>query len=817
MKKLFAAFLPIMITMGSIAQTGKISGNLQNEKDHLNIDKATVSLVRSKDSSLVKTTVTDNAGHFVFENISPGNYKVKSGSITYSTAYSTALVSNGIEAVSAGTLQLVPINKELSNVTVTSKKQFVERKIDKTVINPEALISNTGTTAMEVLEKAPGVLVDKDGNISLKGKQGVIIMMDGKPTYMSSADLAAYLGTLPSSSIDQIEIMTNPSAKYDASGNSGIINIKTKKNKQKGFNGSLSASYGQGKYAKTNNSVNLNYRVGKINIFSNFGLNYRKNFNQLDINRVYSNDDKTIKAIFDQTTGKKRRDPGYNGKVGIDFYATKNTTFGLVFGGYASHGNEIGTSVSNLKNPSGMLDSIVLADRHEKTRFSNGSVNFNVRHSFDTTGKELSIDLDYITYGSGRKSDFINSVLNADQSLRYADHLSGDLPADIQIYSAKADYQQNIMHGIKMESGVKFSYVTTTNGANYFNVINGEKEVDYKKTNHFDYKENINAAYINFSRNIKKWGFQLGLRAENTNYEGFQYGNPMKGDSTFKKTYTNIFPTTYISYEANAKNQFGFSFGRRISRPDYEDLNPFLFFMDKYTYEEGNPFLKPMFSNVFELSHTYKQFLTTTLSYSHTTDMFNEVFRQSAQPDDSISTISSRGNYGIVDNLSLSMNAQVKVAKWYKVMLYAEGRYQHFVTKLNGEDIDINTAGFVTNINNQFTFKKGWSAELSGFYRTKTTEGQMTIRAITQIDGAVKKDIMKGKGSLRFSVRDITGPFKARGYMTFQNTAVKFQQQRDSQVFTLGFNYKFGKPIKGLKNRRSGGAGDEQNRIRSGN
>jgi iron complex outermembrane receptor protein len=818
MKKLFTTLTFAAISLCSFAQNGgKISGKIKDGGNQVVIDAAAISLLNAKDSSLVKTSVTDKEGGFSFENVKDGNYLVMATSVGHTKVYSKPVSIAEGSAAETGVLQLLPASKNMAEVVVTAKKQFVERKIDKTIINPDALISNTGTTAMEVLEKAPGVSVDKDGNISLKGKQGVIVMLDGKPSYMSGADLANYLRGLPSSTIENIELMTNPSAKYDASGNSGIINIRTKKNKQRGFNGSLSTSYGQGVYPKTNNSINLNYKVGKVNIFSTLSANYRENTNHLDINRIYGNDDKTVRAIFDQKTITKRRNQNYNGKIGMDFYASKKTTLGFVYQGYTTPGTEDGSSTSFLKSPVGVIDSIVTAMRQEKSTWKSNSLNFNVRHTFDSTGRELTADLDYVRYKSGRVQDFENGVFNPDYTSKYNDRLMGDLPADIKIYSAKADYVHPLKKGLKMEAGLKFSYVTTDNAANYFNVINDVKYVDYKKTNHFEYQENINAAYVNFSKNIKKWGFQLGLRLENTNYEGLQSGNPTKPDSSFKRSYTNVFPTTYISYEADSKNNFGFSFGRRINRPDYEDLNPFLFFIDKYTYEEGNPFLKPMYSNVFELSHTYNQFLTTTLNYSHTTDLFNETFRQSNQPDDSISTIVSRGNYGIVNNLSLAVNAQVKVAKWYTAMLYGEARYLQTKGDLNGDVLDIESKNLAFNVNNQFSFKKGWGAELSGFYRTKVTEGQMTIKALSQIDAAVKKDVLKGKGSLRLSVRDIFGPMKVHGGMNFQNTIVAFQQVRDSRVVTLGFNYRFGKPIKGLKNRRSGGAGSEQDRIKNAN
>ncbi len=804
----------ITISMLSLAQTtGKITGSIKDGGQQQVIDAATISLLKAQDSVLVKISLTDKQGNYMFENVKAGSYILLATSVGHNKTYSPLInVTQGNET-SVGVLQLVPAAKTLQEVSVTTKKPFIERKIDKTILNVDALISNAGSTALEVLEKAPGVSVDKDGNISLKGKQGVRVMMDGKPSYISGAELVNFLRNLPSSNLDQIEIMTNPSAKYDASGNSGIINIKTKKIKQTGFNGSLSSTYSQGVYAKTNNSLNLNYRVNKINVFSTVSANYRKGFEKLNINRKYTNADESLKAIFDQNTGSIRNNYNYNAKLGMDFYANKKTTLGFVLTGYTTPGNEKGHSTSLLKNNMGILDSIVTAKRDENSKWKNGAINFNLRHTFDSTGRELSADIDYLQYSSTKNQLFDNGTFNQDWIKKYNDVLAGELPSDIKVYSAKADYSQNLKKGIKLETGLKLSYVTSDNNANYFNVVNNIKNIDWDKSNHFIYKENVNAAYINFSTTVKKWGLQLGLRAENTNNQGNQFGNPDQiahPDSSFKTSYTNLFPTTYISYNASEKNQYSFSLGRRINRPDYEDLNPFLFFLDKFTYGAGNPFLKSSYANVFEASHTYRQFLTTTLNYSSTKNLFNETFEQKG-----FATIVRQGNFGKVNNLSLSVNAQLKPVKGWNAMLYGEGRYQEFKGLLSNTNLNIRSTYYTVNINNQFAFKKGWSAELSGFYRTKAIEGQLIIHAISQVNAGVKKDILKGKGSLKLNIKDMLGPMKVKGNIDFQNTQASFNQQRDSRTIALNFNYRFGKPIKGLKNRKSGGANEEQGRIKS--
>jgi iron complex outermembrane receptor protein len=815
MKKLFSLLVAGTIVLSSQAQTntGKVTGSIKDGGQQKIIDAASVSLLKAKDSSLVKIAVTDKDGNFVLENLKEGSYLVLATSVGHSKTYSNVFsITAEQPVVMVPVLQLIPQDKSLAAVTVSSKKPFIERKADRTVLNVESSISSTGSTALEVLEKAPGVTVDKDGNISLKGKSGVMIMVDNKPTYLSGPELTNMLRNMSSNQLDQIEIMTNPSAKYDASGRSGIINIKTKKNKQKGFNGSASTSYSQGIYSKTSNSLNLNYKNGKVNLFSTLSANYRNGFQELDIYRRYTNTDKTTKAIFEQNNFRVRHGGNYNAKVGADFYVNKKTTIGVVVSGVTNPQVENGENTSYLKSSTGAVDSIVQAMSSEHSKWKNGSVNFNFRHVFDSTGREWTIDADYLRYNADKNQNFLNTSYTPQWGLKSSDNLLGELPSAIKIYSAKTDYTHPLKKGAKIEAGAKTSFVETDNIAGYYNIVGPLKTPDYDKTNRFDYKENINAAYLNFNKEMKKWSVQTGLRLENTNYQGHQFGNPMKKDSAFKNSYTSLFPTLFVAYNPSEKNQFSFSYGRRINRPDYEDLNPFLFFLDKYTYGAGNPFLKPMYSHVLEASYTFKQMFTTTLNYSHTKDLFNEIFRQ-----EGYATIVSQGNYGAMNDASISVNAQIPVDKTWNMNIYTEAKYNQFLGNLYGDDVNIHATTFLANVNNQFKFKKGWSAELSGWYRTKGIEGQIQIHAMGQLNTGVQKQILKNKATVKLNINDVLKTRNPKGEINFQNTEARFNQSSDNRTVTLGFSYRFGKPIKGVQKRKTGGAGDEQNRVKGGN
>lgn len=818
-KLILATILLTALNLCVLAQqkAAKVTG-LVGGADQAAIQAATVTLLKAKDSAVVKMSVSDKAGKFEFENIPDGKYLLLVSAVGHAKQYTPAFEVAGT-AVEVTPVALKGLSKEMKAVTVTASRPMIEQKIDKTVLNVEASVTNVGANALEVLEKAPGVQVDKDGNISLKGKQGVIIMMDGRPSYLSGPELANLLKGMQASQLDQIEIMTNPPAKYDAAGNSGIINIKTKKNKIKGFNGNVTAGVGQGVYFKTNESISLNYRDGKVNLFSSYSFGYNENFQQLDIYRRYKNSDKTTNAIFEQVAFMKRMNRNNNLKLGMDYYLTKKTTLGIVLSGSYNPQTNDGDNTSYLKNPLGQVDSIVTADSYIREAWKNGSVNLNMRHQYDSTGRELSTDLDYIRYDASNDQRFVNSTFSPDWVKRYDEQLNGILPTTIDIYSAKVDYTHPLKNNAKLEVGVKTSYVTTDNKANYFNVEGDQWIPDIDKTNFFDYKENINAAYVSFNKQLtKKWGVQAGLRFENTNLKGRQTDiDPNRPDSSFDRSYSGLFPTVYFSYSASKDNQFGMSFGRRIDRPSYQNLNPFMFFIDKFTYGSGNPFLRPQYSNNFEVTHIFKGMLTTTLNYSQTKDLFNETFTQERKPngENGYATIVRQGNIGKRQNAGIAVSVQTPVAKWLTIMIYSNYNYIKYNGVINGEELKIEAGNLMMNMNNQFKFNKGWSAELSGWYRTKGPEGQILLDPFGQLSAGIAKQVLKGKGTVKVNVRDIFYTQQPKGNINFDDTEARFKNSRDTRVVNLTVTYRFGKPLKnGNGQRKKGGAGDEQNRVK---
>ena len=826
MTLLTAVFTTLSIVSFSQIKTGRVSGTVI-DGNAKTIESATITLLRAKDSSVAKISVADKIGKYEFDAVPEGRYFVSITAVGHYKGFSETF---DITATSSSTLvktiELVPQPKLIGEVTVTAKKPLVEQKLDRMVVNVEASVTNVGASAMEVLEKSPGISVDKDGNISLKGKQGVKVYIDGRPSYLSGTDLANLLRNMNASQLDQIEIMTNPPAKYDAAGNSGIINIKTKKTKQFGYNGSISSTWSQGRYPKVSESLNFNYRKNKVNLFTNIGYSNRKNSQNLNIQRKFiESGTNEVKSLFDQESRIRENGKSLNGKIGIDYSATKKTTLGAVVSGFYNPGTFNNRSNVFISNPSGILQGQTLARTNNDRKWKNFGTNLNFRHEFDSTGKELTMDADYLSYSSTDAQDLVNAYFNTIGMPTFKpDTLLGSLPQHIEIYSGKADYTHPLKKGAKIEAGLKTSFVKTDNNGVYNNLINNQPILDSGRSNHFIYKENVNAAYINYSRPLgKKWNGQFGLRIENTHSDGHSAGYEFYSSQNkftyinkyFKKDYTQLFPTAYLQYTLNEKNSFVLNYGRRINRPDYEDLNPFIHFLDRYTFEQGNPNLQPQFSHNIELSHTYKGFLTTTLNYSKTTDIITEVLEQNTEKNETFvkkSNIASQRQYGV----SVAAGGQLK--KWWSGNIYINIYNNLYKGIVNNDYVSLGTTTGQLNISNQFKFGKTWSAELGGFYQSTAFEGVFRIKGLGAMNMGVSKQVMKGKGTVRLSARDILNSQKASGTIVYSNIDASFQQRRDSRQLALGFTYRFNKgKLKAGSNRKNNSASDEQQRVKAGN
>jgi hypothetical protein len=773
-------------------------------------DAASVALITATDSSVVKMTISDEQGRFAFDNITPGNYRLWVTMVGHKE-YKSETLTTDAQALILPAITLEQDGTRLQEVSIVARKPFIERKVDRTVVNVDALIANSGTTALDVLEKSPGVRVDQNGTISLKGKDGVIIFIDDKPAYLSGNDLQQYLKSLPSSALEQIELMPNPPARYDAAGNAGIINIKTKKNKSRGFNGNLSLSYSQGKYARSNNSLNLNYREGKFNVFATLSYNKQNNFNDLDIYRRYKNADESTRSYFMQNTYIRRTGDGLTGKLGIDFNADEHNTIGILLNGTSFTGTETNDNTSNIRNAAGSTDSVIKALNTEKNKFRNAGINLNYRHKFDKEGREFSADLDYIFYKTGSDQVFNNTGYLSDGSPTTHDVLTGSLPATLHIYTAKADYTHPLKSGYVLSAGAKTSYIKTDNLAVYNYTVKNITQPDYDKSNHFIYKEQISAGYLNLNKDYKRLSVQLGLRLEHTGSNGHQLGNVMKPDSVFKRSYTNLFPTLYLLYKLDsaADHQVSFNFGRRITRPYFQDLNPFISPLDKFTYYVGNPFLKPAFTNSLELSYTYKNRITAGFTYGSVRDEVNETIEIQN------GTYYSRpGNLGRNTSISFTIDALWEPAPWVRLHCYNEISNIHTRSDFYTGRLDTRGTFWFVQPDVQFQLGKGWTVEASGVYNTDITNAQFISGANGRVNAGVQKT--KGNATFKLGLLDIFRTAVNKGIINnLANTEATYNNVWDTRQAVLTFSYRFGRELGGERKHTTTGAESEKNRVKN--
>ena len=811
MKKYWLVILCFAWILTGYAQTGK-DGNIKGKVAIENgspADRATVSLLKSKDSSLVKISVADKDGSYAFENTRSGTYLISVTLTGYKKQFSTKFVVDGANSnMVLPAIMLLPSSVSLGEVTVESKKPFIERKIDRLVVNVENSIVSTGSTALEVLEKSPGVMVNQEIGINLKGKSGVTIMLDGKPTPLSGTDLITYLKSIPSANIERIEIITNPSAKYDASGNAGIIDIRFKKDKREGYNGTAGLSLGQGVYNKPSANLSVNYRKKKWNLFTTNSFTSPKGFTNFYINRkFFTGGNGPVESIFDQTTFTRQPQQSANLRMGADFYAGKKTVIGALFNSTFYKGTRDGLSDALITKPDGTLQFKNLTSNLLNDKRYNLLGNLNLKHTFDSTGKELNADLDFGRFHARPLQDiFINTYDAINNPLSNSTQKS-DQQSTITVRSFKMDYSHPLSNKAKFEAGFKTSFVTTDNDVAFFNIVNGNKVLDTNRSNHFIYSENVNAAYVNYSKEIKNTSIQAGVRMEQTNSKGDQ----VTSSQNLNRNYLQLFPSMFLVQKISANNEISISYSRRIDRPTYRQLNPFKLLVDNYTYVLGDPYLKPVLSNSYQLGYTYKSKYNLTLSYLSSKDAITDVFVQ-----DDVTKISSQvpANIQTYQQYDLSVNIPVSVKKWMNSNINASVYYNKYASPLQGGQLQNNFTTWDINVSNSFVLgKKGWTAEMNGFYQSKNAWGQFIIRNLGQLSAGIQKVSANKKSVYKIAVADIFSTNHVAVIVKYQNQDWFTDRTWDSRFVTLSYTYRFGKNTVARARQRTSGMEDERKRA----
>lgn len=788
------------------AKTGNMTGTVRNTGGSP-VTAATVLILRAADSSLVKTALTNESGAYNADPLPDGTYLVKASVTGYEPAIAGPVTVQG-GAAAAPDIVLQDNKKAIGEVTVRAQKPLIEAKADRIIVNVENSIANTGSTALEVLQRSPGVNVDQNDNISLKGKQGVNIMIDGKLVPVQGADLANMLKSMPSNSIEKIELISNPGARYDAAGTAGIINIKTKKDKRMGANGSVTAGYGQGIYPKANAGFNLNYRNKKINLYANYNYAYREGKNELLLYRQFDSN-KVYQFAYDQHNYANINSESHWGTLGLDYSLSQKTTLGVVLSGANTRVDLNSENTASVLDDHQQVTSYFNNTTSNSNKYDNYSVNLNLRHVFDTTGRELTVDADYARYNGGNDQHLYTIFKYPDGSpVGNPSRIYGLLNGYTDIRSLKADYVHPLKNNTKIEAGFKTSYVTADNDPAFYDRSTGVDVYDSSRSNHFIYHENINALYVNASKDWTKWSVQLGLRVEQTIADGHQLVN----DSRFDRNYAQLFPNLAVTRHLNAQHDLGLTLSRRIDRPTYQQLNPFRNYLDPSSIHEGNPYLNPAFTYVAELSHIYMGRFITQLSYSRTTDAITQVIVPSST--DKVTLITDR-NLATNTVYTLSGSYPFQVTKWWNSVNSLAGYYSHFDGNVANTQLNAGTLAFSGSSQNTFTLPKDFSAELMVWYQSPQRYGYMELSAQSAVNIGIQKNLFNKKATAKLGFTDIFFTQNPVGTTDFSGYHEAFIVRRDSRNVNLSFTYRFGKRTVAPARRRTRGAEEELQRAGS--
>ena len=799
--------IAMCLCISQVWAQSSISGNVIDDNNQ-EVSFATVMLFNSADSSMVKAISSSASGAFVFSNIKEGNYRVQSTFIGYERYESDVFSHDGNSNFTLPAIQLVVTAEHLDDVMVEAKRPIVEVQPDKTVFNVAGSINAKGNNALELLRKSPGVVVDNNENLMLQGKNGVQVYIDGKRSPLSADDLAIYLKNLQSDQVDAIEVITNPSAKYDAEGNAGIINIRLVKDKNIGSNGSINLGYRYGLNPKYNGSANLNYRNKIMNTFGSYSLFDGEFENDFNITRELSG------VRYRQVNNILNQRENHGFRFGTDFFLSEKSTLGFLINGNNSDGNSFGNSNTEIESmATGQIDSLLVATNDNIG--SRNNTNFNVNYEWrNKDGQSLNVDLDHGRFRNTRSSFQPNIYYLPDGTTVLQERtFSNVTPTDIDIYTAKLDYETNWMDG-KLGFGVKTTNITTDNTLHNYDIVDGEYILNTDRSNNFVYKERVNAAYISWQKQLNdKWNFMAGVRGEQTHSTGDLTSAQQTDNEFVERNYFNLFPSGGLTYKMNDKNSFRLNYSRRIDRPNYQDLNPFEFKLDELSFQKGNPFLRPQYSNSYGFTHTHKHTLNTSLNYTVINDVSTRI---SKALDEKRSTLTFV-NLAKQTNLALTVSYPFSVTKWWNVYATMTAYRLHNEANIEGDIIDLTTHAMNFYGQNTFSLPKGFRVELSGWYNSPAIwAGNWTTDSQFDVTAGVSKELFQKRGNLNVSVSDIFFQNGWSGESNFGALRMYGNGTWESRQVRINFSYSFGnKQVKGARKRKTG-MEDESNRVNGG-
>ena len=810
MKKFTLLYFFFLLVISSVsAQTTDtgIRGRVIDENQQP-VSFATLTLFKLTDSTMAKAGYTEDDGSFMMGHLEPGSYYLNISFVGYDTYILTPVEVESNQVTQLNQIALSPFATELGEVVVTTTKPIIEVKPDKTVFNIEGSTNAIGNNALELLRKAPGVVVDNNERLMLIGKSGVKVYIDGRQSILSGDDLANYLKTIQSTQIEAIEVITQPSSRYEADGNAGIINIRLIKDRSIGTNANLSLGYNQAIHGRFNGNVHVNNRSKNVNVFGNYNYNKGEGSEQNMFMRT------TPGLYIDQVSNGGNSWESNSVRAGIDIISGKNSTFGLLVDGFISDDDYFSTVSSVLApSPTSAPDENLLGSNHIINKRDKFNINGNYRLD-NKKGTVLNVDVDYGKYSSNGSSLQPNYYYDANTGVLTDERIfSSKSPTDIDIKTLKLDYEKPLLGG-NIGAGFKLALVTTDNNYEFFDIIDDQPVVNIDKTNRFEYKENVNAGYVNYNRQWTKVGLQLGVRVEQTDATGELTSLKPQNDETVKQDYVDVFPSGGITYQLNQKNTLRLTYSKRIDRPNYRDLNPFEDKLDELTFRKGNPFLRPQFSNSIQLGHTFNYTLNTSLTYSHTNDLMTEITDTASMR----AAFITNENIADQDVISLTVSYPFTLTKGWNAFANAGVTNTHNTADFGGGKIvDIQATSFNIYMQHSFALPKEFTFELSGWYNSAGIwGGNFASKEMWSIDAGIQKKLFNQRGNIKLGIQDIFKSMGWSGSNNFGALAMTASGNWESRAVKLNFTYLMGNSEVKSARKRSTGLEDESRRAGSG-
>ena len=782
-----------------LAQQMEISGKVITQ-DESPLEFASVALYQQSDSLFVSGTVTDSNGEFRFSGIPETDYYLRISSIGFKTLYYDVMSSDVDSKIE---LVLIEDLLMLDDVQIEAERPVIQVMADKIVFNVAGSLSASGSNAFELLRQAPGVFVDNNENLIVEGKTGVQVYLDGRPTPLSGQDLANYLKTLQSSDIESIEIITQPSSRFDAEGNAGILNIRLRRNENFGTSGTANTGYGLGRYSRYNSGVSVFNRSSRTNLSLNYSNSFNKSYSFINLYRLQAN------TIFDAQSSNIGNSESHNVRLGLDFIENPRNTFGIILSGNFSDNTSENSSRTPIIVESSMQTLQVLrAESNTESDQNNFTGNLNYRFQNDE-GRSFSTDLDFGMFDSDRFNFQPNTYLDGTETVINNTLIYQMItPVDIRIASVKADYTELIWGG-NLGMGLKSSRVDTDNTFEFYDVIDNETTINTNRSNRFKYRENVNAAYLNFNRSVSSFNAQFGLRIEETRSLGKLTSEQETGLENVRRRYLDLFPSAGITYTMSLGNSMALAYSRRIQRPNYRTLNPFERQIDELSFSRGNPFLEPQYTNTLRLTHTHNFMLNTSLSVSRTTGFAAQVTEAVGENQSVIQT----QNIANQDVINLGVSYPYQIAGWWNVFLSVNANHSRFEAT-DERFVAISQNSFNAYGQNTITLPAGIQLEVSGWFSSPSVwGGTYQTRSMGSLDAAVQKKFMQDRLNLRVGMTDILYTSPWRGDTRFADVFIRGNGGWDSRQLRINLSFNFGNTSSNRPRQRNTGIEEESKRV----